>query len=102
MAGSGPGKTAKAAVKVQEVRFAKAVDVGGQAREYIGTGPDWPDWYLFADYDTREIVVCSPQVGISRKRVRVPFENVVWYAAGMIASKQLLVEAGVRPAEPVE
>lgn len=77
---------------VEEATLREAIDFGnGHMKAYIATVPvpEWRGWSIYADTVGRELVVTCPG---SKRRHRIPFEQVKKYVAGLLATKETTAE----------
>jgi hypothetical protein len=79
---------AKYQVAEATLREAVAFKTGGP-KSYIATGEGWAGWTAYADNVARELVVTSPG---NTTRIRIPFEMVKSYVAGVVAPRELTAE----------
>lgn len=81
---------------VRKVTFKEPVDeLPGGPRKFLTTDPalGGSGWNIFADTVSREIVIDPPALGgRTPERIRVPFEQVKQYVAGIVAPKSLTAE----------
>lgn len=66
---------ARGRVPVKEVWFCRPLVGLVQGSNYIGKGPAWSSFKVFADLDLRLVVVSTPD----RRVIRVPFESVTMF-----------------------
>lgn len=73
---------------VAEVTFKQPISFKGPM-PYVSTGEGWPGWNIYMDPAAREIIVVPPpNSSLGGKQVRVPFENVLFYLLGGVATKE--------------
>ena len=74
---------------LSEVTFVSAIPFKGSPQVFVGTGESWRGWSVYADTNSREVVVDVPGAP-SRRRIRIPFEQVKFYVAAGLATKAVV------------